>query len=108
MLLTKRLGGRRGRKPAIAQCGQVREGLPQLLEKYKTQIRLADEMSNRKAPGTGGLRCFPKIDNDTVPFNSLKEEEYENLEHLWDSFTQSRRAKLERVVQEMFEVYHRK
>jgi len=114
MLLTKRLeaqwrlAGRRGRKPAIAQCGQVGEGLPQLLETYKTQLRLSNEMASRKVPGTAGLRCFPKIDNDTVTFNSLKEEQYEDLEHLWESFIQSRRAKLERVVQEMFDVYHRK
>jgi len=50
-----RLGGRRGRKPAIAQCGQLCEGLPQLLETYKTRLRAANEMASR-TPGLAGIQ----------------------------------------------------
>jgi len=114
MMLTKRLedhwrlAGRRDPKPAISQCGQVRQGLPQLLNAYKQQYQLASELYRQAAENNGGPKLLPKIDDDKVTFHTLPKEEYEDLGHLWDSFNQSRKAKLERVVKEMFEVYHRK
>lgn len=114
MLLTKRLAeewrlsGRQGRKPALSQVGPVRDGHPQMLNEYKRQYRITKEYFRQKGAAAVEPKMWPKIDNDNVPFHTLKEEQYEELVHLWDSFTTARKTKLERVVQEMYQKYHRK